>query len=188
MMGDIKSWFGKFGLPGRHHLATQAVVLMPVVAFAGLTAWTMLSAPTNAKSQSAAASARLALGDAAPVQTEAAQPATSEATPAEQAAPAEPPAVGGLKISSQSWRRGGLGSNALITFTLRNTNAYKVDDIAIACSFSRRDGSHLTDRIRVIPDAIVNAKSRKTFARIHIGYVNINANKAKCEPVAANRT
>jgi hypothetical protein len=30
-------------------------------------------------------------------------------------------------------------------------------------------------------------KSQKTFAHMHIGYVNINANKAKCTPVAASR-
>jgi hypothetical protein len=106
----------------------------------------------------------------------------------EQAAPVEPPPVNGLKISSQAWRRGGLGSKALITFTLRNDNAYAVKDIEIACAFSRRDGSHLTDRKRIIPDAVVNMKSRKTFAQVHIGFVNIYANKAKCTPVAASRT
>ena len=73
-----------------------------------------------------------------------------------------------------------------MTFTLRNDNDYAVRDIEIACAFSRRDGSHLTDRKRLIPDAVVNKKSRKTFAQVHIGYVNINANKAKCSPVAAN--
>jgi hypothetical protein len=36
--------------------------------------------------------------------------------------------VDGLKISSQSWRRGGPGSKALITFTLRNNNDYAVKD------------------------------------------------------------
>ena len=51
----------------------------------------------------------------------------------------------------------------------------------------RQDGSHLTDRKRLIPDGVVNMKSRKTFARVHIGFVNIDANKAKCAPVAANR-
>jgi hypothetical protein len=100
--------------------------------------------------------------------------------------PVEAPAVNGLKISSQSWRRGGLGSKALITFTLRNDNDYAVKDIEIACAFSRRDGSHLTDRKRVLPDT-VNMKSRKTFARLHVGFVNIYANKAKCMPVAASR-
>jgi hypothetical protein len=35
----------------------------------------------------------------------------------------------GLTISSQSWRRGGLGSNALMTFTLRNSNDFAVKDI-----------------------------------------------------------
>ena len=106
--------------------------------------------------------------------------------PAEAAAAAEIPPVDGLKISSQSWRRGGLGSKALVTFTLRNGNDYAVKDIEITCAFNRRDGSHLTDRTRVIRDT-VNMKSRKTFARMHIGFVNVNANKAKCSLVTASR-
>lgn len=107
-------------------------------------------------------------------------PATAEAITPVQTAP-----VDGLKISSQSWRRGGLGSNALVTFTLRNANDYAVKDIELFCSFVRRDGSHLTDRTRVIHD-VVNMKSRKTFARMHVGYININADRAKCSPVAAS--
>ena len=102
-----------------------------------------------------------------------------EAIVPEEAAP-----VDGLKISSQNWRRGGLGSNALVTFTLRNNNDYAVKDIAITCVFSRRDGSHLTDRVRMLAET-VNTRSRKTFARLHVGFVNINASKAKCSPVAA---
>jgi hypothetical protein len=108
------------------------------------------------------------------------------ATPAEGSAPAEAAPVDGLKIASQSWRRGGLGSNALVTFTLRNGNDYAVRDIEISCAFTRSDGSHLTDRTRIIPDT-VDMKSRKTFARMHIGFVNINASKAKCSLVAASR-
>ena len=94
--------------------------------------------------------------------------------------------VNGLKISSQSWRRGGLGSKALVTLTLRNGNDYAVKDIEIFCSFTRRDGSHLTDRRRMIHET-VNMKSRKTFARMHVGFVNINANQAKCSLVTASR-
>jgi hypothetical protein len=107
-------------------------------------------------------------------------PATSEAITPAQAAP-----VDGLKISSQSWRRGGLGSKALVTLTLRNRNDYAVKNIELFCSFARRDGSHLTDRTRVIPD-VVNMKSRKTFARMHVGFININADRAKCSLVAAS--
>jgi hypothetical protein len=106
--------------------------------------------------------------------------------PTEAATGAEIPPVDGLKISSQSWRRGGLGSKALVTFTLRNGNDYAVKDIEISCAFNRRDGSHLTDRKRVIHDT-VNMKSRKTFARMHVGFVNVNANKAKCSLVTASR-
>ncbi|MGB6238380.1 MAG: hypothetical protein WBG16_13605 [Bradyrhizobium sp.] len=107
-------------------------------------------------------------------------PATSEAIVPEQPAP-----VDRLKISSQSWRRGGLGSNALVTMTVRNDNSYAVKDIDIACAFSRPDGSYPTERSRVIPD-VVNMKSRKTFVRLHVGFVNVYAAKAKCAPVAAN--
>lgn len=113
-------------------------------------------------------------------------PANTAITPPEAITPAEMAPVDGLKIASQSWRRGGLGSKALVTFTLRNSNDYAVKDIEIFCAFARRDGSHLTDRTRVIHD-IVNMRSRKTFARLHIGFVNINAERAKCSLVAASR-
>ena len=106
--------------------------------------------------------------------------------PAGEFAPAEVAPVNGLKIASQSWRRGGLGSKALVTLTLRNGNDYAVKDVEIFCSFARRDGSHLTDRKRVLPDTI-SMKSRKTFARLHVGFVNINANQAKCSLVTASR-
>jgi hypothetical protein len=188
MMEDAKSGFAGVRRLGGGHAATQAAVLLPVVALAGLAAWSMLSAPTIARSQSGQT-----VGQAVQSSEEAAVPTKQNASllsataPAEQAAAVEPPAVNGLKISSQSWRRGGLGSKALITFTLRNDNTYAVKDIEIACAFSRRDGSHLTDRKRVIPDAVVSTKSRKTFAQVHIGFVNVYANKAKCAPVAANR-
>lgn len=99
--------------------------------------------------------------------------------------PAATSPLDGMKISSQSWRRGGLGSKALVTFTLRNANYYAVKDIELFCSFSRSDGSHLTDRRRVIRD-VVDMRSRKTFSRVHVGFVNINANKAKCLLVAAS--
>jgi hypothetical protein len=95
--------------------------------------------------------------------------------------------LGRIRISSQTWRRGGLGSKALVTFTLRNDNDYAVKDVEIVCAFARRDGSHLTDRSRVLADP-VSMKSRKTFARIPVGFVNVNADQAKCSLVAARRT
>ena len=115
-----------------------------------------------------------------------ARPAAAQVAAVEPTATLEPPAVNGLKISSQSWRRGGLGSKALVTLTLRNANGYAVKDIEIACSFSRQDGSHLTDRRRIIPDT-VNMKSRKRYAGMLVGFVNVNANKAKCSVVTASR-
>lgn len=106
--------------------------------------------------------------------------ATTEAITPEETAP-----VDGLKIASQSWRRGGLGSNVMVTFTLRNANDYAVKDIELFCSFNRSDGTHLTDRRRMIHD-VINMRSRKTFARFHVGFVNINADQAKCSLIAAS--
>lgn len=121
------------------------------------------------------------------------EPASAETVPSGDAAaavspPSEPAMaeLDRLRISSQTWRRGGLGSKALVTFTLRNDNDYAVKDVEIVCAFARRDGSHLTDRSRVLADP-VSMKSRKTFARIPVGFVNVNADQAKCSLVAARR-
>jgi hypothetical protein len=110
-------------------------------------------------------------------------PAAAEVpvTPAAEAAE-----LGRMRISSQTWRRGGLGSRALVTFTLRNDNDYAVKDLELACAFTRRDGTHLTDRKRLVPET-VNMKSRKTFAQVQVGFVNVNADKAKCSVVSARR-
>jgi len=91
-----------------------------------------------------------------------------------------------VRISSQTWRRGGLGSKALVTFTLRNDNDYAVKDLEIVCAFARRDGSHLTNRSRVLADT-VNMKSRKTFVGVAVGVINVNADQAKCSLIAARR-
>ena len=157
---------------------------------AGSLAWVMWPTLSDAEDQPTpiqSAVTRPAEDSGAPAA--AAAPATApDATQAAPVAAATPPAspLDGLRIASQSWRRGGLGSKALITFTLRNGNDYAVKDIEIACAFARRDGSHLTDRKRIMPEA-VEMKSRKTFTRVHIGFVNVNADKAKCALVAANR-
>jgi hypothetical protein len=118
--------------------------------------------------------------------TPAAEADPADVTAPVEIAPVEIAPVDGLKISSQSWRRGGLGSKALVTFTLRNRNDYAVRDIEIFCAFTRRDGSHLTDRKRLIHDT-VNTRSQRTFARMLVGFVNISANKAKCSLVTASR-
>ena len=202
MTRDLVSWKDQSWRDralSRSHLATQAAVLLPVIAITGLSAWTLVSGPIRAMGQSPqivlpliVAAQDAALPDPKANPTEPVVPTeTAPPTVPETAAPAttptiEVPPVNGLKISSQSWRRGGLGSKALVTFTLRNNNDYAVRDVEVACAFARRDGSHLTDRTRIVPGT-VEMKSRKTFARLHVGFVNINANKAKCALVAANR-
>jgi hypothetical protein len=162
------------------------LVVVPIVMFIGFVTWHLLSGPSDAASERGVRPSPVIVAQNAPPPDPVNRPTEAAlAAPAEEA-PADAAPVDGLKISSQSWRRGGLGSNAQVTFTLRNGNAYAVRDIEISCAFSRRDGSHLTDRTRTIHDT-VNMKSRRTFARVHVGFVNINANKARCSLIAADR-
>jgi hypothetical protein len=215
MTMDVKPSAGEMTwMIGRTHPAKAAprnsrakLVLLPALAMVGSLTWMLLSGPSDAESQPMPVRSPVlrsaqntswfdpsitriqATTPLAPAQATLVTPPSPESAPAEvapaEAAPVEMPAVDGLKISSQSWRRGGLGSKALVTFTLRNGNEYAVKDIEITCAFARRDGSHLTDRTRVIHDT-VNMKSRKTFARLHVGFVNVNADRAKCSLVAAS--
>src|SRR4051794_12671417 len=175
------------------------LLVLPAIAIAGCAAWLMLPGPSDAQNPGAqnppAQNAASLNPVVAPTETAPVTPAQPPA-PTLAAAPADvitvtpvetpPSPLDGLKISSQSWRRGGLGSKALVTFTLRNGNEYAVKDIEIACAFTRRDGRHLTDRKRLISD-IVEMKSRKIFAKMHVGFVNVNADKAKCALVTASR-
>ncbi|MBR0828740.1 hypothetical protein JQ596_24700 [Bradyrhizobium manausense] len=158
----------------------RSLVLLFALMLLGLGAWLFLPASNGHVAGTKPPSANLAS-----LQTD---PSASEAaTVGLAASSADAAELQGLRISSQTWRRGGLGSKALVTFTLRNDNDYAVKDVEIACAFNRRDGSHLTDRRRVLPET-VSMKSRKTFAQVHIGFVNINASQAKCSAVAARRT
>jgi hypothetical protein len=179
------------------------LALLPAIAIAGCAIWLMLPQASDAEGHSTATSPEVTrvtqdtsrADDTAGTQATLSSPApATDANPAaapgdiappETVAPATSP-LDGLRIISQSWRRGGLGSKALVTFTLSNANDYAVRDIEIACTFARRDGSHLTDRRRIIPDT-VNMKSRKRYAGMLVGFVNVNANKAKCSLVTASR-
>ena len=179
--------------------ATQArLLVLPAIAITACASWMMLPGPSDAEGSATAEPTPVIYAQNVSLVEDAAPDETTSAPPAQGTAPAaviapmsigpeQKPAIEGLRISSQSWRRGGLGSKALVTFTLRNANDYAVKDIEIACAFTRRDGSHLTDRRRVIPDT-VNTKSRKTYSGMLVGFVNVNANKAKCSLMTANRT
>jgi hypothetical protein len=161
-------------------------IWLPAVLIAGLGGWMMLSVyiDDSAGKQPAGKADIAAIAADEPARSP--DPARSAPQFDPAIAPAEAAPVNGLRISSQSWRRGGLGSKALVTFTLRNDNDYAVGDIELLCSFSRADGSPVTERRPTIHDT-VKMKSRKTFARVHVGFVHVNANRAKCSLLSASR-
>jgi hypothetical protein len=167
------------------HLRVPAGSLLAILV-AGLGVGIMLFGRAHDGAKSGPAANTMTVTKAAP----AASPATTFAQNATQSNPADALAmaapVDGLKVSSQSWRRGGLGSKALVTLTLRNDNDYAVNDIGLLCTFSRPDGSVVTERRPAIHDAM-KPKSRKTFVRVHAGFVNITASRAKCSLLSASR-
>ncbi|WP_194460892.1 hypothetical protein [Bradyrhizobium sp. CCBAU 53421] len=182
-----------------------ASLLLSVIAVGGIAAWFMLPEPSDAGdrdvwpvSSTVIRTVQDASTGAQPAQIAKDAPADESVTvgvatagqPAEAAKASEPGAgrspLDRLRIASQSWQRGGLGSKVLVTLTLRNANDFAVKDIEIACAFIRSDGSPVTERKRLIPDTIA-MKSRKTYPRMLIGFVNVNANKAKCSVVTASR-
>lgn len=170
---------------------TTGLATLLVIMVAGAGAWALLSGNGGGIAEEepvhlATAAITEPLQPPIPESAEQGSLPNPAAAPAPEGGALEAPPVNGLRISSQSWRRGGLGSKALVTLTLRNGNDYAVKDIEIFCSFTRRDGSHLTDRRRMIHET-VNMKSRKTFAQMHVGFVNVNANQAKCSLVTASR-
>jgi len=91
-----------------------------------------------------------------------------------------------VSLSRQSFRRGGMGSRALITFTIRNANAYDIKDLELLCAFKSRDGRYTTERRKVVAETVA-MKSRRAFPMTLVGHVNIRAAKAKCSLVTASR-
>ena len=93
--------------------------------------------------------------------------------------------VDGLAVVRQALRRGGLGSKALMTLTIRNSNDYPVKHIQLLCAFSSRDGNYVTKRRHVI-EGVVKPNSRRTFRHLMVGFVSVNANRAKCSLLSAD--
>jgi hypothetical protein len=182
---------GHFSDPSERAIAShlrEAIGWLPIVVMLAAAAWLLLSDQSRKRAATAPhhlATATAVIRATPPVTVGPAGEPTFDPLTSEAITPEQPVPVDGLKITSQSWRRGGLGSNAFVTMTMRNGNDYPVKDIEISCAFARPDGSHLTDRPRLIHDT-VNAKSRKTFVRLHVGFVNVYAAKAKCALLAAS--
>jgi hypothetical protein len=180
------------GFSGRSamRLFKNKLIWLSVILAVGAGAWTMLAedAAGPAKGQTVGSTNFATTASIQPSPLSDTDPASSalQSSTAPAAGPPEAAPVNGLRISSQSWRRGGLGSKALITFTLRNDNDYAVGDIGLLCAFTRADGSPVTERRPTIHDT-VKMKSRKTFARMHVGFINVNASRAKCTLLSASR-
>ena len=171
-------------LSGSHLRAPPGWLLAILVAALGFGIMLFGRAHDGARSRPADKAMAIAKAESAPSPASRVAQNAARSGPSDALAMAMPP--DGLKITSQSWRRGGFGSRALVTLTLRNDNDHAIGDIGLLCAFSRPDGSAVTERYPVIHDTM-RPKSRKTFVGIHAGFVNITATRAKCSLLLANR-
>jgi hypothetical protein len=177
------------GFSGRPaaRLFQNKLLWLSVILVVGAGAWKMFSEGTAGRAErQTVGRTSFAAASIQPSPLSDTDPAWSASQSSAPAGPPEAAPLNGLRISSQSWRRGGLGSKALVTFTLRNDNDYAVGDIGLLCAFTRADGSPVTERRPTIRD-IVKMKSRRTFARMHVGFINVNASRAKCTLLSASR-
>jgi hypothetical protein len=166
----------------------KALLALPLMAAVGCGSWLLVLTLSRSVAQTADKTAVAVSQDVVAVPEDRA-PAPPDAAPAapipNPAASAVVEPLGHLRLTRQSLKRGGLGSKALLTFTIRNDNDFAVKDPEILCSFRSKDG-YATQRRRTINDT-VNAKSRKAFPPTLIGFVNIKASKAKCSLLTASR-
>jgi hypothetical protein len=159
---------------------------LPPILIAALVGWMWVesgnypTAPAPPAPQLGAALASAADDDGSDADSTSALPSGREA------APMAAESLQRLSIARQSFRRGGLGAKALMTFTIRNRNDYAVKDLELLCAFRGRDGRIVTERRRIIPDTVA-PNSRKAFPMTHIGHVGVTAAKAKCRLLAAVR-
>jgi hypothetical protein len=180
--GNTWTMAGTTTMAARH--LRVAFVAGPAILIAGLAAWLLFFALDKSDAQTSSGQTALATPSVDAEAPATPQPPGAADQPAAAPQAAEP--LGHLRILRQSFRRGGLGSRALMTFTLRNDNDYAIKDPEILCSFRSRDGRYSTERRRTIND-IVDAKSRKAFPQTLVGFVNIKASLAKCSLVTASR-
>jgi hypothetical protein len=157
------------------------IIGLPAIAVVALTGWLLLPRLAETKPDLALNTAVMAT-----MPDELSEEDFAKPTPSQLVSVPDAAELNRLSLSRHSFRRGGLGSRALMTFTVRNANDYPVKDLEIACAFRSRDGRYVTERRRVIAET-VSTKSRKAFPMTHMGFVNIKAEKAKCALVTASR-
>lgn len=165
-------------------IKSSRTMLIGLAAVAGVLAVAWLVFPDLAETQPREPDPPLALNTAV------VNPGPDDQAPDPAAPPVSSPLstepLGGLKISRQSFSRGGLGSKALMTFTVRNRNDYAVKDLELLCKFRSKDGSFTTERRRTLRET-VDTRSRKVFPQTLVGFVDVRAAKAKCTLLGAAR-
>jgi hypothetical protein len=149
-----------------------------LVAMIGIAGWVFM--PSFAKTPEPDLTLNLAVADPA------ADSATIDAQPAKLTTSPEKVDLDRVSLSRQSFRRGGMGSRALMTFTVRNANAYDIKDLELLCAFKSRDGRYTTERRKLVAETVA-MKSRKAFPMTLVGHVNVRASKAKCSLLTASR-
>ena len=107
----------------------------------------------------------------------------SEAT---SASPSPEQPGSNVSIRRFNWRRGSPESVMIANFTIRNDNAYPVEDIGIECQVSAKGGAgagYLEEKLR----GPIPANSARDFADVAVGRIGDHVSRAGCRIKSAER-
>ena len=91
-----------------------------------------------------------------------------------------------MSMPNMTWSTGGFGSIGIVTVTIDNANDFAVKDIGIECRFSGKSGTLLTTATHRIYDTI-QAKSKRTFKEVNVGFINSQSARGGCNVETARR-
>jgi hypothetical protein len=90
-----------------------------------------------------------------------------------------------LEIAKFSWSKEGFGNVMLANFTIKNSSAFDLKDIAIRCTHAAPSGTVIDSNERTIYD-IVKASSTRSFREFNMGFVHSQAKSSGCRVVSAS--
>lgn len=88
-----------------------------------------------------------------------------------------------VSVEGLTWRKGGFGSVAVASFTLKNKSRHlPVRDIVLTCAFYGPSGTELSSKTQTIYERIEPGKSKR-IKELSVSFINQQASNAGCEVV-----
>lgn len=91
-----------------------------------------------------------------------------------------------ISVVKSGWEKGGFGTVALVSFTLKNESLRDVADVKMKFTFNGESGTVLGDEVKVFP-ILLKAGQVKVIRKENIGFIPQNASTMSTEFVSYDR-